>query len=132
MTRKRILRAIALLSLYSTFWCEGFQTAFSAGVTFITHGLNGNASGWVSGMAERIPDYPLFPGTNYSIYKVYFYPSGGGSYSMAAVLESGVSPTSSDSGEIIIKFDWSQFDNGDSYDTYQMAAIAETMFVDTN
>jgi hypothetical protein len=129
MTRNRISKAIAVCSLL---FVAGIHHGFSAGVTFITHGLNGNANGWVSGMAERIPEYPLFPGTNYSIYKVYFYPSGGSGYSLAAVLESGVSPTSSDSGEIIIKFDWSQFDNGDSYDTYQMAAIAETMFLDTN
>ena len=44
----------------------------AAGVTVLTHGLNGNADGWVTGMANEIPKYYKFLGTNYTFYKLYF------------------------------------------------------------
>ena len=45
----------------------------AGGLTFITHGLNGNTDGWVTGMADQISKYPGFPGANATLYKAYFY-----------------------------------------------------------
>jgi len=44
--------------------------ARGAGVTVITHGFNGDAQGWVLGMAGNIPGYYRFPGTNVICYEV--------------------------------------------------------------
>ena len=51
--------------------------ANGAGVTVITHGLNGNGDGWVTGMASQVTNYATFPGTSFTIYKLYYYYSGG-------------------------------------------------------
>lgn len=101
------------------------------GVTIITHGLNGNADGWVTGMANQIPNYTTFPGSSYTFYKLYFYYSGG-SYYMTWVRLGGSQPTSTDSGEIIVALDWSQLADGDSYNTYQIASAVSSALQSTN
>ncbi len=103
----------------------------AAGVTVITHGLNGNTSGWVTGMANKISGYYRFPGTNYSFYKVYFVPNGGG-YSTAWSRLGGGPPAATDSGEILIAFDWSQLSDGNSYNTYQIAGVLDAVLRNTN
>src|SRR5262245_21226733 len=100
----------------------GVSSAYGAGVTIITHGLDGNADGWVTGMANQIPRYTTFPGSSYTFYKFYFIPVGGGSYQLTWSRLAGSQPTSTDSGEIIVALDWSQLADGDSFDTYQIAA----------
>ena len=55
-------------------------------------------------MAEQIPRYDLFPGIDFSCYEI----SVASDYSVSQSRIGGVSPTASDSGEIIIKLDWSQ------------------------
>ncbi|HWH71590.1 MAG TPA: hypothetical protein VNT26_19615, partial [Candidatus Sulfotelmatobacter sp.] len=102
-----------------------------AGVTLITHGLNGNVDGWVTGMANRIPKYSQFPGTNSTCYKTFFY-STGGPYFLGATRVAGNPPQDSPSGEIIIKFDWSQLADGNSYNTYQIAQVAALALMNTN
>jgi hypothetical protein len=103
----------------------------AAGVTVITHGLNGNADGWVTGMANQIPAYHGFPGTNYTFYKLYFIPNGGG-YSLTWSRLGGNPPSATDSGEIIVAFDWSQLADGKSYNTYQIASVLDAAFLSTN
>src|SRR2546421_7784301 len=103
----------------------------AGGVTFITHGLNGNTDGWVSGMANRITNYSRFPGTNATIYKAYFY-SSNSSYYLTAARVAGSPPPSSDCGEIVVKFDWSLLADGNSYNTYQIAAAAAPALLSTN
>src|SRR5438045_9570886 len=79
------------------------QLGRGAGVTIITHGLNGNVTDWIIPMAQQIPSYDLFPGSAFSCYQITVAPD----YSLSQSRLSGVSPLVSDSGEIIIKLDWS-------------------------
>ena len=109
----------------------GLPLAVSAGVTIITHGLNGNTDGWVKGMAERIPHYERFVGTNHSTYHVYFV-SSGSSYLLTAARDAGSEPLSPESGEIILKLDWRQLADGNSYNTYQVAAAVVPALLSTN
>ena len=107
------------------------RPAKGGGVTVITHGLNGNADGWITGMANQIPAYYRFPGTNYTFYKLYFVPNGGG-YNLTWVRLGGGSPSATDSGEIIVAFDWSQLSDGNSYNTYQIATVLNAALLSTN
>lgn len=102
-----------------------------AGVTIITHGLNGDTDGWVTGMANRIPNYERFAGTNYSSYHVYFF-SSAGSYFLTAVRDGGSEPVAPESGEIILKLDWRQLADGNSYNTYQVASAVVPALLSTN
>src|SRR5882672_1169079 len=69
-----------------------------AGVTIITHGLNGNVDGWITGMATNIPNYQKFHGTNYTCYEMYFF-SSAGSYYLTAARVAGSQPAAPESGE---------------------------------
>jgi hypothetical protein len=62
--------------------------ARAGGVTLITHGLNGNTDGWITGMATNLPNYYRFQGTNFTCYKMYFYPSNS-AYYLTAELRGG-------------------------------------------
>ena len=101
------------------------------GVTVITHGLNGNVDGWINGLANRIPLHPSFPGPQFSIYDMYFFQSGS-SYFLAATRVGGVSPGSASSGEIIVKLDWRQLADGNSYNTFQIAGAVLPALLSTN
>jgi hypothetical protein len=96
-TRQRIVVAVALLFMLS------IPRLWGAGVTIITHGFNGNVTDWIIPMAQRIPEYDLFPGTNFSCYEMVVYDD----YSVSISRIGGVSPLAADSGEMIIKLDWS-------------------------
>ena len=102
-----------------------------AGVTVITHGLEGNAAGWVTGMANQIHSYYKFPGTNYTFYELYFVPNGSG-YNLAWSRLGGSPPSATDSGEIIVAFDWSQLSDGNSYNTYPIASVLDAALLSTN
>jgi hypothetical protein len=105
--------------------------ARAAGVTVITHGLNGNADGWVTGMANRIPYYHSFPGTSYAFYKLHFYYSGG-FYYLTWTRLGGTQPSLTDSSEIVVALDWSQLADGNSYNTYQIASAVVPALLSTN
>ena len=111
----------AVLVLVVGLLATGPHPAANAGVTLITHGLNGDTDGWVTGMANQIPNYERFAGTNYSSYHVYFFYSAG-SYFLTAVRDGGSEPFSPESGEIILKLDWRLLADGNSYNTHQVAA----------
>src|SRR3954466_8668751 len=81
--------------------------ARGAGVTIITHGLNGNVDGWVTGMANAITNSSRFNPTNFTIYEMYFVPNGGG-YLLTAARVSGNPPPTTGAGEIVIRLDWRQ------------------------
>src|SRR6185503_13326182 len=92
------------LSLLLTFilGTVGAPRSHAAGVTIITHGLNSNIDDWVIAMAQRIPNYPLFPGARFSCYEIYFI-SSNNVYVPTWRRLAGDPPQNSDSAEILIK-----------------------------
>ncbi len=109
----------------------------AAGVTIITHGYDSDADGWVAAMADEITNYYSFPGTNWTTYKVTLT-TDGTDYYYQWERDSGSSPWNTDSGEIIIKLDWSQMAGGlDPYEPYDIstsnvAAVAGYVLLQTN
>ena len=103
-----------------------------AGVTIITHGYGGNVDGWVTGMANQITNYPVFPGTNSTTYTLTLTtPDGANIYYQWSPV-AGAMPTNTDSGEIIVAFDWSQLADGSSYNTYQIASVMAQALTSTS
>src|SRR6266404_5673210 len=78
----------------------------AAGVTVITHGYGGDADGWITAMADDIPNYYSFPGSNFTTYKITLTTDGTTIYYQWGPTNSLLSAT--DSGEIIVKLDGSQ------------------------
>ncbi|MBI3416952.1 MAG: hypothetical protein HY043_16800 [Verrucomicrobia bacterium] len=100
-----------------------------AGVTIITHGLDGNTDGWVRSMATAMQNYRRLAGAAFAFYEVYFSPSPGG-YVVAQRKLAGSSPIDSDSGEIFIALDWRGLADGFSHDTYEVAANVAPVFLE--
>ncbi len=98
-----LLRFFALLPLAFA----GMRNAEAGGVTVITHGFSGNVTDWIIPMAEAVPRYPLFPGASYSCYQISITRNGSGQYIATASFLGGTQPTATDSGEILVKLDWS-------------------------
>jgi hypothetical protein len=87
--------------------------ATGAGVTVITHGYDGDVTGWVTAMANQIPVYyhSRFPSlsTNLPIYTLTLsYSNSTDEIYYSWQHDSGGSPLTTDNGEIIVKVDWSQ------------------------
>ncbi len=100
----------------------------AAGVTLITHGFNGNADGWVLGMARKMPAFPTFAGTNVICYEVSV-----GDNNISSRRLAGGSPTNDPTAEIVIKLDWGDLAGlvGQT-DTYEVAARLVPRLVQTN
>jgi hypothetical protein len=103
----------------------------AAGVTFITHGLNGNVTDWVIPMANKIPQHPAFHGTNASVYQISLT-SSNSTYYLTSTFLDGVAPLTSDSGEIILAFDWSTLSGLLQPSTSIIAAQAVAALLATN
>ena len=86
--------------------------AAAGGVTLITHGFNSSIDGWVIGMATQVPGYPGFPGTNFSCYEIAITQNAQSQLIATPTLLFGTPPLGTDSGEIIIKLDWSTLSAG--------------------
>ncbi len=125
--RCTLLKLLAALLLGNLLF--GAQ-AQAAGVTIITHGLNGDVDDWVNGMAEQIKTHYRFQGTNYSCYKVYFPSDSTSGLSWMRVR--GARPSATDSGEIVIMLDWGQLADGYSFDTYEVAPAVVNALFQTN
>jgi hypothetical protein len=108
--------------------------ANAAGVTIITHGYEDDSSypTWVTAMADSIPNYPTFPGANFTTYKLTLSNNGSG-YLFSFTRTNGAAPFTTDSGEIIIELDWSSLsgDISDSYaSTYNVGwAVAQVLML---
>ncbi len=113
----RLLRFIAALALPA-------PQALAGGVTVITHGFNSDITSWILPMASRFPGHPGFPGTDLTCYEIEITASGGGFAATATRLD-GPAPLASDSGEIVVKLDWSSIDTGQA-STRQVAEAAAT------
>ncbi len=83
----------------------------AGGVTIITHGFNSNVTDWIIPMAGKMITYPSFPGATYSCYEISITRNGSGQYVAAATFLSGTPPLLTDSGEIVVKLDWSTLSN---------------------
>ena len=96
-----------------------------AGVTIITHGFTGNVTDWIIPMSERIPGHPSFSGTTFSCYQISITRNGSGQYVAAATFLGGAAPLVTDSGEILVKLDWSTLSGlgGASTTTVANAAV---------
>src|SRR5208282_6050932 len=98
---KPFLRAAMECSWFGTFLFLVVLTpcsANAAGVTIITHGFDGDVTGWITAMADEIPTYYSFPGTNFTVYTITLTTDGNGNYYYQwARTNSG--PSATDSGE---------------------------------
>jgi hypothetical protein len=99
--------------------------ARAGGVTVVTHGfeLDSSFPTWVAAMAEDIPAYPAFPGTNFTIYKISISYNSGYLYTLTRV--GGSAPAATDSGEIIVELDWSAL-SGNLFSSYASTANVAT------
>lgn len=123
----RLLYCLSLLGagLFATSQIRG------AGVTIITHGFNGDAQGWVLGLAGRVPAYPLFSGTNVICYEMRVSYSGG--FVVTPRKVAGGHPTNDFNAEIFVKLDWSALAGFFAqYDTYEIAAAVVPRLLHTN
>jgi hypothetical protein len=115
------------------FLCTGLHRSAAMGVTIITHGYNSDVNGWITGMANKIPTYPGFPGTSFTTYTITLTTDGSSYfYSWSRANDS---PSTTDSGEIIVKLDWSQMSGGSApydYSTYNVAKLASSLLLQTN
>src|SRR6266481_1966875 len=105
----------------------------AAGVTVITHGYGGDADGWITAMADDIPSYYSFPGTNSTTYKITLTTDGTTIFYQWGPTNSLLSAT--DSGEISVKLDWSQMAGLSApydFSTYKVAGAAAWVFLQTN
>jgi hypothetical protein len=129
-TSRPLLLSFLALAL---FFVPNFSHA--VGVTVITHGYDSDVNSWITAMANRMPAYATFPGTNFTIYKITLTTNSAG-YAYQWSRTNGVAPALTDSGEIIVKLDWSQMAGGGSapYDisTYNVATIASYVLSQTN
>ena len=136
LMKKPLIGAIrvAILGVLFLFNISIPRPAGAAGVTVITHGYSGDVNGWITGMADAIPEYCNFPGTNFTIYTITLTTDGAGNYYYQWSRTDG-SPLAIDSGEIIVKLDWSQMAGGTGtydIDTYTVASVAKWVLLQTN
>jgi hypothetical protein len=103
----------------------------AGGVTVITHGFNSNVTDWIIPMAGKVGGYPGFPGTTYSCYQISITRNGSGQYVAAATFLAGTAPLLTDSGEIVVKLDWSTLSSGGT-PTTTIAQTAVNALLATN
>jgi hypothetical protein len=124
------LSGIALLLAILPLLCIN-PRARAAGVTLITHGFNGDVESWVIPMSEAIPEYPNFPGSNYTAIEISISNNGSGLVASQKFLD-GADPLASDTAEIFVKLDWSTVSGIGGSSTVAVANTAATALLSTN
>jgi hypothetical protein len=104
----------------------------AGGVTIITHGFNSNVTDWIIPMAGKMRTYPTFPGATYSCYEISITRNGSGQYVAAATFLGGTPPLLTDSGEIVVKLDWSTLSGLGGPSTTTVAGAAASAVLSTN
>ena len=125
-TRLRCFFGAFVLALCST------GSVAAAGVTIITHGFNSNVTDWIIPMAGKVGGYPGFPGATYSCYEISITRNGSGQYVAAATFIAGTAPLLTDSGEIVVKLDWSTLSSFGGPSTTTIAQTAVSALLATN
>ena len=82
-------------------------------------------------MAGKITAYETFPGTNSTCYELSITKSGS-TYTATPTLIAGVPPLTSESGEIVVKLDWSTIDTTLGVSTVNIANTAAAALLSTN
>src|SRR6266478_3928097 len=125
-TRLRCLFVALVLALCST------GSVAASGVTIITHGFSSNVTDWIIPMAGKVGGYPTFPGTTYSCYEISITRNGSGQYVATATFLNGTPPLLTDSGEIVVKLDWSTLSSFGGPSTTTIAQTAVSAVLSTN
>lgn len=121
--------SLSLIAGLTLIFGQIVQPALGGGVTVITHGFNGNVEDWIIPMTEAVSGHPSFRGTSVSCYEISITRNGSGQYVAAATFLGGLAPTLTDSGEILVKLDWSALAGlgGPSSTTIASAAVGALM-----
>jgi len=106
------------------------QDTRAAGVTLITHGLNGDTDGWITAMGNAIARYSQRT-TNAAIFKFQFYYTNG-FWQLYSTKLGGGDPLTTPGGEMVVLFDWSQLSDGLVYSTYNIADALAPALISTN
>ena len=101
---------------------------FAGGVTVFTHGFNSDVDGWIIPMADQSTGQSNFPGTNLTCYVIKITGSDP-NYQFAVTrvdnpAGSNPSPNQNDSGEIVVKLDWSDVSNDGATNSTDVATQA--------
>jgi hypothetical protein len=124
-------RCLTILGALAVAFCSTGSVR-AGGVTVITHGFNSNVTDWIIPMAGKVGGYPGFPGATYSCYEISITRNGSGQYVAAATLIGGIAPLLTDSGEIVVKLDWSTLSGLGGPPTTTIAQAAVDALFSTN
>jgi hypothetical protein len=102
----------------------------AGGVTVITHGFNSDVQGWILPMAQRFTGRPEFPGNDLTCYIIEIAGSAG-AYTTTVSRVAGPPPDQSDSGEIVVKLDWSAISTAGSTSSSDVAIPAVAALLST-
>jgi hypothetical protein len=103
-------------------------TVFADGVTIMTHGFNSGTTSWIEGMLNAFWINPNFQPqwSEITEYTIHVRKNSGGLYT-STDSRLGTSPLVADSGEIVIRLDWSDVDGGFLEPTESTGEIAKVV-----
>ena len=125
------VRRARLSCILLSFLLASISSSRGGGVTLITHGFNSDVATWIIPMAGKITTYGSLRGTNTTCYEISVTKSGS-TYNTAVSLIAGSPPLTTDSGEIILKLDWSTISATLGVSTLNIATAAAAALQSTN
>ncbi|MGB6223290.1 hypothetical protein [Haloferula sp.] len=102
----------------------------AGGVTVITHGFNSDVDGWILPMAQRFSGRSDFPGSDLTCYIIEIGGSDG-AYTTTVNRVDGPPPDQSDTGEIVVKLDWSSISTAGATSSTDVAIPAAAALLST-